>query len=207
MNEKIIPSIVISRLPKYLVTLERLHHAGITSTSSSELGALLNISPAQIRKDLSFFGGFGKKGSGYSIPNLIQVIRSILNIENVWDVAIVGAGKIGQAVALYEGFVNRGFSVKVLFDNDPQKIGQKIGPYQILDIADLQQIIEELNIKIALLAVPHVHAREVANQLVQAGIQAILNYTPVYLTFPQQQVYVQQIDPILQLQQMTYSIK
>lgn len=207
MNDKLIPSIVISRLPKYLVTLERLHHEGNNTTSSSELGALLNVTPAQIRKDLSFFGGFGKKGSGYAIQNLIQAIREILNIDTVWDVAIVGAGKIGQAVALYEGFINRGFSIKILFDNDPEKIGQKIGPYQIYDIRELPEKIKQEQIKVALLAVPQLHAQEVANQLVQAGIKAILNYTPVYLTCPHPDVYVQQIDPILQLQQMTYSLK
>ena len=207
MNEKMIPSIVISRLPKYLVTLERLHHEGKTTTSSSELGALLNVTPAQIRKDLSFFGGFGKKGSGYAIPNLIQSIRTILNLNEVWDVAIVGAGKIGQAVALYEGFINRGFSIKLLFDNDPQKIGTEIGPFKIYDIHELPEKIKAQHIKVALLAVPQIHAQEVANQLVQAGIKAILNYTPVYLTCPYPDVSVQQIDPILQLQQMTYSIK
>ncbi len=207
MNEKNIPAIVISRLPKYLVTLERMHSQNIEKTSSNELGALLNITPAQIRKDLSFFGGFGKKGSGYSIPNLIHVIRSILNLDTVWDVAIVGAGKIGQGLALYEGFLNRGFSIKVLFDSDPNKIGQKIGAHQIYDIRNLQVIIQDLNIKVALVAVPQAHAQQVADQLVQAGIKAILNYTPVYLTSPNSDVVIQQIDPILQLQNMTYYLK
>jgi redox-sensing transcriptional repressor len=207
MTEKTIPSIVISRLPKYLVTLERFNHLGVTSTSSSELGALLNITPAQIRKDLSFFGGFGKKGSGYAIPHLIEATRTILNLDTVWDVAIVGAGKIGQALALYEGFINRGFANKILFDNDPEKIGKTIGNCQIYDIRELKQEITALNIKVALLAVPQLHAQEVANQLVQAGIKAILNYTPVHLTCPYDNVYVQQIDPILQLQNMTYYLK
>ncbi|MBI9049230.1 MAG: redox-sensing transcriptional repressor Rex [Anaerolineaceae bacterium] len=207
MAEKNIPSIVISRLPKYLITLERLSAMGVENTSSGELGALLNITPAQIRKDLSFFGGFGKKGSGYAIPHLINSIRSILNLDSVWDVAIIGAGKIGQALALYEGFLNRGFSNKILFDADPQKIGQKIGNCQVFDIKNLKEKLREYDIKVALLAVPQVHAQEVADQLVQAGIKAILNYTPVYLTCPNDEVYVQQIDPILQLQHMTYYLK
>lgn len=207
MNEKNIPAIVISRLPKYLITLEKLHNQEIEKTSSNELGALLNITPAQIRKDLSFFGGFGKKGSGYSIPNLIHVIRDILNLDTAWDVAIVGAGKIGQGLALYEGFLNRGFSIKVLFDNDPNKIGQRVGVHQIYDIRNLQVIIQDLNIKVALVAVPQAHAQKVADQLVLAGIKAILNYTPVYLTSPNPDVVIQQIDPILQLQNMTYYLK
>ena len=207
MVDKNIPSIVISRLPKYLVTLERLHALGQEQTSSGELGALLNITPAQIRKDLSFFGGFGKKGSGYAISHLIASIRQILNLDVVWDVAIIGAGKIGQALALYEGFLNRGFANKILFDTDPEKIGKKIGECQVYDLKDLNEKVREMNIKVALLAVPQLHAQEVANQLVEAGIKAILNYTPVHLTCPYEGVHVQQIDPILQLQHMTYYLK
>lgn len=207
MNDKTIPDIVISRLPKYLMTLERLHDQGEAHTSSNDLGALLNITPAQIRKDLSFFGGFGKKGSGYEIANLIHAIRTILNLDATWDVAIIGAGKIGQALALYEGFLNRGFSIKVIFDTDPQKIGESIGQFTVQDMKDLKATLKDMNIRIALLAVPQRHAQEVATQLVQAGIQAILNYTPVYLTCPYDNVYVQQIDPILKLQNMTYYLK
>jgi redox-sensing transcriptional repressor len=207
MNVKAIPAIVISRLPKYLITLERLHQHKVLKTSSNELGALLHITPAQIRKDLSFFGGFGKKGSGYLITNLIHEIRAILAIDTTWDVAIIGAGKIGQGLALYEGFIDRGFSIKVLFDNDPQKIGQRIGPYLIYDICDLQSIVREMNIQVALLAVPQAKAQEVANQLIQSGIKAILNYTPIYINCPQPDVVIQQIDPILQLQNMTYYLK
>lgn len=207
MVDKNIPSIVVSRLPKYLVTLERLQSIGDEQISSGELGALLNITPAQIRKDLSFFGGFGKKGTGYAIPYLISSIREILNLNEIWDVAIIGAGKIGQALALYEGFLNRGFANKIMFDTDPEKIGQKIGDCQVYDIKFLNEKVREMNIQVALLAVPQLHAQEVANQLMNAGIKAILNYTPVHLTCPNDSVYIQQIDPILQLQHMTYYLK
>ena len=207
MVDNNIPSIVVSRLPKYLVSLERLQAMGSEQISSGELGAILNITPAQIRKDLSFFGGFGKKGTGYSTAHLISSIRKILNLDEIWDVAIIGAGKIGQALALYEGFLNRGFSNKVLFDTDPKKIGQTIGKCQVYDIKDLNKIVRKMNIQVALLAVPQKHAQEVANKLVEAGIKAILNYTPVHLTCPFEGVHVQQIDPILQLQHMTYYLK
>src|SRR5512147_1078292 len=126
MGPEVIPDIVISRLPVYLRALTRLQTENQLITSSKELGELLGISAAQIRKDLSHFGEFGKQGTGYSIAYLIDQIQTILKIDRVWDIALVGAGDLGHAIARYQGFANRGFRIAMVFDNDPAKIGKTI---------------------------------------------------------------------------------
>ena len=202
-ERKLIPDIVVSRLPRYLLALQRMLRNGQQTTSSQELGQLLGISAAQIRKDLSLFGEFGKQGTGYSLPYLIEQIQSILHVNRSWDIALVGAGDLGHAIARYQGFSNRGFCIRMIFDNDPQKIGQKIGELVIEDIATLSKRIKESGIRIAMLTVPSVAAQEVAEGLVDAGIEAILNYAPVPLNLPPG-IEIQHIDPIIHLQHMTY---
>ena len=125
MNAEKIPDIIIGRLPVYLRALQRLAEKDIHTTSSQELGEIVGISAAQIRKDISQFGEFGKQGTGYAIPFLIEKLQDILKVDRVWEVVIVGMGDIGHALAHYQGFANRGFHVKMVFDNDPKKIGQK----------------------------------------------------------------------------------
>jgi redox-sensing transcriptional repressor len=203
MEEKQIPDIIVGRLPLYLRALQRMGEEGRRVTSSQELGERLGISAAQIRKDLSQFGEFGKQGTGYSIEYLTNQIRQILKVDRVWDIAVVGAGDIGSAVARYQGFTNRGFRVAMVFDTDPQKIGTKIGPFTIQDGKMLVQAIRAEKIKLAMIAVPGDHAQAVAEQLVEAGIEAILNYAPISLTVPPE-VRVQYIDPSVHLQRMTY---
>src|ERR1051325_3911633 len=132
MNANKIPDIIIGRLPVYLRALQRLSEQGILTTSSQELGDLIGISAAQIRKDISQFGEFGKQGTGYSIAFLIERLRDILQVDRVWDVIIVGAGDIGHALARYNGFANRGFQVTMLFDNDPKKVGTQVGEFEVL---------------------------------------------------------------------------
>ena len=126
MNAEKIPDIIIGRLPVYLRALQRLADKGIQTTSSQELGEIVGISAAQIRKDISQFGEFGKQGTGYSISFLIERLQDILKVNRNWEVVIVGMGDIGHALAHYQGFANRGFRVSTVFDNDPKKIGQKI---------------------------------------------------------------------------------
>src|SRR5512147_2186921 len=133
MNTTRIPDIIIGRLPVYLRALQQLSEKGILTTSSQELGEMISISAAQIRKDISQFGEFGKQGTGYSIPFLVERLQDILKVDRVWDVIVVGIGDIGHALARYNGFANRGFQVVMLFDNDPQKVGQKVGDYEIYD--------------------------------------------------------------------------
>ncbi len=206
MRAKNIPDIVISRLPLYLRALQRMEHEARQVTSSQELGEKLGISAAQIRKDLSQFGEFGKQGTGYDICFLMQQISQILNVDHEWEVAIVGAGDIGSAVARYKGFSNRGFKVAMILDNDPQRIGTKIGDFTVMDSDYMVELIRTANIKIAMLSVPAEVAQEVAEQLVEAGVRAILNYAPIMLTVPRD-VNVQYIDPVIHLQRMTYYLE
>ncbi len=206
MNPENVPDIIVSRLPVYLRALQRMSANGIMTTSSQELGEKVRISAAQIRKDLSQFGEFGKQGTGYHIPFLIERLQTILKVNRSWDVAVVGMGDIGHAVARYQGFANRGFRVAMVFDADPAKIGKKAGGFVIRDAKNLVQDIREAGIKVAMLSVPASVAQEVAEQLVKAGVQGILNYAPVSLVVPNN-VKVQHIDPAIGLQRMTYYIK
>jgi redox-sensing transcriptional repressor len=203
MNANKIPDIIIGRLPIYLRALQRMADKGIQTTSSQELGERVGISAAQIRKDISQFGEFGKQGTGYRISFLSDKLREILNINRIWDVAVVGAGDMGHALANYPGFVNRGFRIAMVFDIAPAKIGQQIGDFIVQDAAELVDKVRAANIKVAMLTVPASAAQEAANKLVEAGVKAILNYAPLSLTVPES-VRVQHIDPATHLQRMTY---
>lgn len=203
MNAERIPDIIIGRLPVYLRALQRLSQKGIQTTSSQELGEIVGISAAQIRKDISQFGEFGKQGTGYSIPFLVERLRDILKVDRVWDVVIVGMGDMGHALARYNGFTNRGFQITMVFDNDPNKVGQKVGDYEILDTNVMVEKIKQNKVKLAMLTVPATVAQEMADQLVKAGVRAILNYAPISLNVPHN-VRVQYIDPATHLQRMTY---
>ena len=198
-----IPDIVIGRLPIYLRALSRLAVEGHEVTSSHELGRRLGISSAQIRKDLSHFGGFGKQGTGYQISYLVEQLRQVLKVDQEWEVALIGAGDLGTALMHYKGFSDRGFRIACVFDNAPQKIGKKIGNLDIHAIADMQTVIKERGIKIAMIAVPAEKAQEVADKLIEAGVQAILNYAPMTLNVPGN-VKVQYIDPVVNMQRMTF---
>lgn len=203
MPEKVIPDIVVGRLPLYLRTLQTMGEQGRQVTSSQELGEYLGISAAQIRKDLSQFGEFGKQGTGYNIPYLTEKLSEILNVDRTWEVVVVGAGDIGRAIARYPGFIDRGFHVSYIFDSDPGKIGTNVGDFIVRDAASLSAEIRKAGIKVAMLAVPAIYAQEVAEQLIEAGVRAILNYAPVILSVPPE-VRVQHIDPAVHLQRMTY---
>jgi len=203
MNADKVPDIIIGRLPVYLRALQRMAEKGMQTTSSQELGENVGISAAQIRKDISQFGEFGKQGTGYSIPYLIDKLREILKVNRMWDVAVIGAGELGHALSRYQGFTNRGFCVVMLFDSDPSKIGNKIGEFVVEDSANMEERIRRANVKIAMLTVPAGAAQAAADKLVQAGVRAILNYAPVSLNVPDN-VHVQYIDPVTHLQRMTY---
>jgi redox-sensing transcriptional repressor len=198
-----IPDIVIGRLPIYLRALTRLAVEGQEVTSSHELGRRLGISSAQIRKDLSHFGGFGKQGTGYQISYLVDQLRQVLKVNQEWEVAVIGAGDLGSALLHYKGFSDRGFRIACVFDNSPQKIGKKIGEFVVHPIDDMQKIVQERGIKIAMIAVPAEKAQEVANNLIEVGVRAILNYAPMTLNVPAE-VKVQYIDPVVQMQRMTF---
>lgn len=203
MGDKNIPDIVVGRMPLYLRTVQRMQMEGQSVTSSQDLANRLGISAAQIRKDLSQFGEFGKQGTGYNVDYLVEQLNSILKVDRVWDVVVVGAGDIGSAVARYAGFANRGFQVTMIFDNDPQKIGTKVGTFVVQDSANLEPVLRKANIKVAMIAVPAANAQNVVDELVKAGVKAILNYAPLNISVPPD-VHVQHTDPVTHLQRMTY---
>jgi len=203
MAEEVVPEIVISRLPWYLQLLNQMAKEGLHTVSSSMLAHRLGTTATQIRKDLSFFGGFGKQGTGYSIYYLIEQLQKILNLDRIWQVVVIGAGDLGRALTRYQGFANRGIEIVKLFDIDPKIIGTKVGTLVVSPIDSLEAEISGENIKIAILTVPGSEAQKIADRLVKAGISAILNYTPANLMLPDN-VHVQNIDPVLHLQRMLY---
>ena len=199
-----IPDIVIGRLPLYLRELHRMAESEAkTTTSSRDLGQRLGISSAQIRKDLSHFGEFGKQGTGYHIGYLIDQLTQILHLNKEWGVAVVGAGYLGHALANYRGFKHRGFKIVCVFDSDPEKVGLETGNLVVEDIAQLENTIARLGVTIAILAVPVDVAQEMTDRLVEAGIKAILSYVPIHLNVPEG-VNISYSDPVMRLQRMTY---
>ena len=202
-----IPDIVIGRLPLYLRALRRLAEDGSrTTTSSQELGERLGISSAQIRKDLSHFGEFGKQGTGYHVNYLIEQLRRILNLDQEWPVVLVGAGFLGHALANYGGFHSRGFRIAWIFDNDPAKVGKEMADLMVQHIDELEETVQQEGAQVAILAVPAGSAQEMTDRLVDAGIKAILTYAPINLSVPDA-VRVQYSDPVVQLQRMTFYLK
>jgi redox-sensing transcriptional repressor len=206
MERKPIPDIVVGRLPIYLRALQRMAEDNQRLTSSQELSDHLGISAAQIRKDLSQFGEFGKQGTGYNIDFLVAQLRQILKVDRVWDIAVVGAGDIGSAVARYQGFANRGYRVTMIFDIDQGKIGTQVGPFVVQDYATMSASISQAGIRVAMIAVPAISAQAVADELIKAGIKAILNYAPININVPEG-IYVQHTDPVTHLQRMTYYLE
>ncbi len=198
-----VPDIVVGRLPLYLRALSQMAASGKEITSSQELGERLGISSAQIRKDLSQFGEFGKQGTGYNIGYLTEQLRRILKVDRVWDVVLVGVGDLGRAIAHYGGFLDRGYRVVGIFDNDPTKVDLTIGDFSVQDASRLEEFIRSRGVAVAMLSVPEGSAQEVCERLVSAGIRGILCYTPTSLQVPRH-VQVQYIDPVLHLQRMTY---
>jgi redox-sensing transcriptional repressor len=198
-----VPDIVIGRLPIYLRALNFLLGEGREITASQELAEKLGISSAQIRKDLSHFGEFGKQGTGYEIEYLREQLRKILKVDREWDIALVGAGDLGHAIAHHGNFDRNGFHIVAVFDHNPRKVGAKMGRFQILDSESIPTVIQDMDIQIAIIAVPADSAQQVADTLIEAGVRAILNYAPITLNVPAE-IWVQYIDPVAYLQRMTY---
>jgi redox-sensing transcriptional repressor len=197
---------VISRLPIYLRALTHMQAEGVPVTNSKDLGQLLGISSAQIRKDLSHFGEFGKQGTGYHVGYLVEQLRRILKVDREWDVALVGAGAIGHALAHYGGFADRGFCICQIFDNDPEKVGTMINGLEVVDTSRIPEVLPEHGITLAMLAVPASAAQAVTDALVKAGVRGILNYAPINLSVPEH-VRVQHIDPVVHLQRITFYVQ
>lgn len=198
-----IPEVVISRLPMYLRALALLKFEGVEFISSRGLGARLRMTPAQIRKDLSFFGKFGRQGRGYNVSRLHSELQQILGLDKKWLMALVGVGRLGRAILDYKGFTPEGFKIVAAFENDPNLIGKKVSGVLIEDIAELETSLKDKKVDIAIVAVPSSDAQMVIDKLVKSGISAILNYAPICIRVPRG-VRLQGIDPVLALQSMTF---
>jgi len=201
-----IPEVVIDRLPVYARALAIFERAGREVVSSQELGAQLGVTPAQIRKDLSYFGRFGKQGRGYNIRRLLEELRQILGLDRHWTMVLVGSGQLGRAILAYGGFAPQGFRIVAAFDSDPAIVGEQIGDLRVKDVADLHRELDGRSVDIGIVATPANHAQEVIDALVDCGVKAILNYAPIAAQVPEH-VHVKQIDPVLSLQSMTFYLK
>jgi redox-sensing transcriptional repressor len=201
-----IPDVVIDRLPLYYRLLARLEQEGRAVISSQELGDELGVTPAQIRKDLSYFGRFGKQGRGYSVTRLAEELRLILGLDRRWRVVVVGIGRLGRAISSYPGFEGQGFDIVGRYDTAPAIIGSTLDDNVILDADDLEVDLRRTPVDIGIVAVTAEAAQEVVDTLVRGGVRAILNYTPARVQVPSG-VELRHINPVLFLQSMTYHLK
>src|SRR3989304_318836 len=179
-----IPPVVIDRLPLYARALVNLESRGREVVSSQELGQVLNVTPAQIRKDLSYFGRFGKQGRGYNVQKLLDELRRILGLNRQWKMALVGAGRLGRAILGYEGFTPQGFRIVEAFDSDPSMIGKPLNDLMVRDTADLETVLSEIRVDVGIVAVPGETAQDVIDALVRCGVRPILNYAPIAAHVP-----------------------
>jgi redox-sensing transcriptional repressor len=202
-GEQRIPQGVVERLPAYLNVLLHLRGEGCETVSSARLSELAEVNAAQIRRDLAYFGQFGKRGVGYEISLLTDEIQHILGSDHIQRIAIVGAGNLGAALARYDGLRSRGFIVAGVFDSDPRKIGQRIGDLIVRDINELERVVSEQNIRFGVIAVPADEAQTVAERLCKAGIRVIVNYSTAFVEVPHD-VTLHNTDPVRELLHTLY---
>tara|TARA_B100000029_G_scaffold211839_1_gene209802 strand:+ start:634 stop:1284 length:651 start_codon:yes stop_codon:yes gene_type:complete len=200
------PEVVILRLPQYVRALGALLDRHVHVVSSAQLGDHLQMTPAQIRKDLSYFGRFGKQGRGYPVKYLLTELRQVLGLDDKWNTILVGVGRLGTAIIEYPGFTPEGFNIVAAFDSDTNQIGSSVGSLTIQGLSDLSLTIRNLNVSIAIVAVPARHAQVVIDSLVEYGIRAVLNYAPIGAQVPDH-VKIRNVDPIISLQSMSYYLK
>jgi redox-sensing transcriptional repressor len=195
----------VRRLSAYLRFLEDFEGHGLATISSEELAKRGGTTSAQVRKDLSFFGSFGKRGLGYSVPELAGRLREILGLGHEWRVVIVGAGKIGAALAQYRGFKQRGFTILAAYDNNPDKIGKHVDGIAVRDIAQLEQDVQREKPDIVVLTVPSEEAQRIVNLVVKAGVKAILNFAPTQLQAPAD-VTVKTVNMAMELEGLSFAL-
>lgn len=180
----VISRATIDRLPVYFRCLRHIQEEGAEIISSEDLGRRIGVTPEQIRKDLASFGEFGKKGVGYYVRDLIRNIGEILGLHRNWNIAIVGVGHLGWALANYRNFLSLGFNLRALFDVDPVKIGQIVNGVEVFSCEKIPQIVDEYDIHIAVITVPASGAQAIANVLVECGVKGIWNFAPIRLQVP-----------------------
>ena len=195
----------VRRLSVYLRYLEELQGRGIETTSSDELAHHSGTTSAQLRKDLSFFGSFGKRGLGYSVPELSSRIRTILGLGREWRVVIVGAGKIGSALSTYRGFKQRGFTIVGVYDKDPAKIGRRWDHQIVRDIATLEEDAARDRPDIAVLAIPADDVQPEVDRIIRAGIKAILNFAPAQVHAPAD-ITIKTVNMAMELEGLSFAL-
>jgi redox-sensing transcriptional repressor len=194
---------VVRRLPVYLRFLNELSRRSVQMVSSQDLGQKLDLNPAQIRKDLAYFGEFGKKGIGYDVAYLIEKIRQILKLDQTIPVALVGAGNLGRALCNYNAYLKDNMKIVAVFDSSPDKIGIQMNNLTVLPMTALGESIREHQVRIGIITVPAFEAQLVANQFVEAGVEAILNFAPVIIKVPTE-IRVHHADFTTELMSLAY---
>ena len=195
----------VRRLSIYLRFLEEFEERGLSTVSSEELARRGGTTSAQVQKDLSFFGSFGKRGLGYSVPELSSLLRDILGLGREWRVVIIGAGKIGAALAQYRGFRQRGYNIIAVYDSNPEKIGRSLEGIEIRDMARFEADIADEQPEIAVIAIPGEGAQEVLDRIVRTGIKAVLNFAPIQLNAPPD-VTVKAVNMAMELEGLSFAL-
>jgi redox-sensing transcriptional repressor len=195
----------IHRLSIYYRALLALEKEGYETISSKELAKREKLTPAQVRKDLSFFGSFGTRGLGYPVKQLMQQISEILGINRIWNVALIGVGNIGSALVSYKEFAKQGFIIKLIFDNDQRKIGSNHKGITVSDTADMRKLLRENDISMIILTVPASAAQKVCDEVVASGVKAILNFAPVNLRVPDD-VLLRNENMAIELEHLSFSL-
>lgn len=204
-SDAAVPKAVVSRLSLYLREVQRLEGAGQQTISSAQLGTMLGFSDAQVRKDLGFFGQFGQPGVGYRCDELIRAMRDILGTNHPWPVVMIGVGNLGQALLGYRGFGRQNFRIVAAFDSDPEKVGGTINGVPVRHVDDLAEVVRNSSIRLGMIVVPAERAQEVADRLVAAGIEGIVNFAPVTLSLPAN-VQLVSVDLAIELEQLSFAV-
>jgi len=200
-----IPHVAITRLSLYARNLALLEQKGVEMVSSARLADICGVNPAQIRKDLAYFGEFGTRGLGYYVKELLYEVRNILGLEKKWHMALVGVGGLGVALLKDAEFVNHGYIFVAAFEKDPERIGMHIGDLTIASLETMTPLIQEKGIELGVIAVSAPWAQEAADRLVKAGVNGVLNFAPVQLQCPHD-VYIENVDWALKLDVLSYKL-
>ncbi|AHF08145.1 redox-sensing transcriptional repressor Rex [Desulfitobacterium metallireducens] len=201
-----IPEATITRLSVYSRYLMKMKRQGKITTSSPDIAQGAGVNPAQVRKDLSFFGEFGTRGVGYNVEQLNWDVLKILSLDEEWSVALVGFGHLGHAVAMHRVFKERGFNFTSIFDRDPEKIGTKVKDIEILPMEQLEKVVAQNHTRIGIITTPADSAQAIADSLVRAGVQAILNFAPVHLSVPET-IELREVDLAVNLEVLTFHME
>lgn len=205
MSDRRISDSTVRRLSQYLRFLEELEARGEETVSSGVLASRGGMTSAQVRKDLSHFGSFGKRGTGYAVPALRERLAAILGVDREWRVCLVGAGRLGAALYQYEGFRDRGFHFVAVFDRDPDRIGERWGDVVIEDVAEMARVVGQRGIEMAVIVTPGEAAQEVAEALAAAGVEAILNFAPRRIVVPDP-VALRDVNLVVELESLSFAL-